>query len=94
MNVQRNTSRAFTRLELTVVLAVVATLLAVLPSLLRSAKDCCLKPQCLHNLKNIALSFQIFATDNGGRFPQQIPAKEDGSQEFTNGHTAFRHFLA
>lgn len=98
--------RAFTRVELLVVLAVFAVLvLPLLPGLAR-AKAKARRISCVSHLKNIGLAYRIFATDCGGFYPFQIstngtvainrPSERDfGTREFAQDPaSAWRHFAA
>jgi prepilin-type processing-associated H-X9-DG protein len=65
-------SNGFTVVELLVLLVVLVLLaLVVLPALLNPIVVSS-KIKCVNNLKNVGLSFRIFATDNEDRFPQEI----------------------
>ena len=62
--------RAFTLVELVLVLAVVALLAGlILPRLLSTPRPA-YRIRCLVNLKQVALSFRVYATDNADRFPR------------------------
>lgn len=62
-------SGAFTLLELLVVIAVIALLLGLLLPALGRSKAEARKAQCLSNLRQLALAFELYATDNEQRFP-------------------------
>jgi len=83
MKTQRTTrgSRAFTLTELLVVIFVVAVLAAVLilPMFARAKHGS--GPNCVNNLKQIGLSFQIWEGDNGGKYPMQVPVTIGGAME-------------
>lgn len=61
--------RAFTVIELLVILAILALILAVLVPAIAKAKAKADRISCVGHLKNIGLANRIFATDNNDLFP-------------------------
>lgn len=61
--------RAFTLVELLVVVAIIAVLAALLLPTLASAKERARRAACMSNLRQIGLAIQSYAYDYGGRIP-------------------------
>jgi prepilin-type N-terminal cleavage/methylation domain-containing protein len=74
-SMKTNSKRAFTFLELIIVIAVSASVFAlfVLPSLARS-KTRSPAAGCLSNLRQLMAAWQMYADENGGRFMFNAPA--------------------
>ncbi len=80
-----------TLIEVLLVLVVIAVLAAMLlPALVGGgpSKD----SKCMSNLKQIDLGFVMFADDNQGQFPMQIPVANGGTMEFIYSEHTFPHF--
>ena len=83
--------RAFTLIELlTIIVGIAVTLLFLLPMLARPTRCSC-RLSCANNLKQIGLSFRLFANDNGDRYPMAVSTNDGGSLEFVQTSHAFRH---
>jgi prepilin-type N-terminal cleavage/methylation domain-containing protein len=60
---------AFTLVELLVVIAIIALLIALLFPIIISARGMAYRTACLSNLRQTAIIFHSFATDNNGNLP-------------------------
>ena len=83
-------SRAFTLIEILIVVAVLLVLgLVVVPSLMQ-ARARAKRINCTGNLKMLGLASKVWAIDHGDRFPQEVPLAEGGAMEAVSaGDLAF-----
>ena len=51
-------------------------------------------PTCTSNLKQVGLSYRLFANDHFDEFPFALSKWHGGTLEFTNSRQVFRHFQA
>jgi len=73
--------RAFTLIEMLCVIAIIGILAALLLPALAQGKEKARRIQCVNNLHEMGVAFNIFAHDHGGQFPMRVPAKEGGALE-------------
>ena len=78
-----NLESAFTLIELLVVIAIIAILAGMLLPALAKAKEKAQKTRDVNNLKQIGLSFRLFADDHQGLFPQNVSTNDKGSMELS-----------
>ena len=87
---QRN--HALTVFEVLVILSVLAILLAVfLPALTyhRGGQ----RINCVNNLKQIGLSFRIWAGDNNDKYPFEVSVTNGGTMELNDGRNTWINFF-
>jgi len=87
-------SRGLTLVELCVVIAVIAIFVLICMSGLSNdrAKARALRIQCVNNLKQTGLAFDVWSSDHGQKFPMEISQTNGGTMEFTVGPNEWRHF--
>ncbi len=86
--------RAFTLIELIVIIAVsVLFLLMFVPAISRQ-KDRSHRIACAGNLKQIGLSFKTFGLDHNDQFPMHVAATNGGSLESLSTGAVIRYFQA
>jgi len=81
MKPKSNSSRAFSWIDLLMIIVVLALLVVVgLPRLAKRYARAS-KISCTNNLKQVALSYHQWALDNGDAFPMQVSVTNGGSRE-------------
>jgi len=88
-----NHADAFTRVELLVVLLVLALLSLVSLGIYKSYLELRKSPVCVNNLKELGVAVKM-NTGNSFRFHMQQSMGNGGTKEFTTGLDTFRHFQA
>jgi prepilin-type N-terminal cleavage/methylation domain-containing protein/prepilin-type processing-associated H-X9-DG protein len=76
---QKRARRAFTLIELLVVVAVVAILFALLLPAIGKAKENARAVQCLNNLRQLQLCWQLYVTDNADHVPPNSSVLTNGA---------------
>jgi prepilin-type N-terminal cleavage/methylation domain-containing protein len=71
--------RGFTLVELLVVIGIIALLIAILLPALSKAREQAKNTQCLSNLRQLAMVYQLYAND----YKDQIPIGYDGGSPWT-----------
>ena len=75
-------SRAFTLVELLVVIGIIALLVSILLPSLNKAREAAQSTQCLSNLRQINMAMLMFAQNNKGHLPQVGTASKTGKESF------------
>ena len=78
----KNRCGAFTLIEMLVVIAIIGILAALLLPTLALGKARAKRIQCISNLRQTGVAFQMFANDHSGRYPMQVSTNDGGSQEY------------
>ncbi|HSY43338.1 MAG TPA: hypothetical protein VK811_05465 [Candidatus Acidoferrum sp.] len=79
---QKNGTRAFTRRDLIVIIAMLALLVAMLIPILAAAKRRDSRLNCISNLKQVNLALRIWEGDNHNQYPMMVPATNGGAMEW------------
>ena len=87
-------NEALTLVEVLIVAGIIATLVivALVSTENRHRRGHSCEIRCYYNLKQIGLSFRLFALDHGDKFPMQLSTNQGGTLEFVSNADAWRHF--
>jgi prepilin-type processing-associated H-X9-DG protein len=86
--------RAFTVLELMVVLLIAIIFVGLLLPALSRPTQRAPRIHCVNNLKQNWIAFRIWSGDNGDKFPMDVSTNMGGTKEFVGGNEVYRHFQA
>ncbi len=88
-----NIKRAFTVLELMVVVFIIMVAAGLLlPALSRPRHQGYIRMQCVNNLKQNGIAFRIWADDNGSVYPMQYRTNDFDGPSFANEKQMFVYF--
>ena len=73
---KRISKRGFTLIEILVVIGIIAVLIGILLPALRRARDAASSTACLNNLRQIGITFHIYANATKGWFPSGGPNRD------------------
>ena len=85
--------RGFTRVELLVIIGVLALLAAMVFSALNAAKAIKQRINCVNNLKQIGLAFRVWEGDNYDKYPMEVYATNQAMMKLVgsgNAHLLWR----
>jgi prepilin-type N-terminal cleavage/methylation domain-containing protein/prepilin-type processing-associated H-X9-DG protein len=85
-------SRAFSLIELLVVVAIVVVVSNLYLVRVNKPDRRATVAGCLNNLKNISVEQQVWLQENDGKFPWEIPVSEGGTKELIGSGNASPHF--
>jgi hypothetical protein len=91
MRSSRGAVQALTKVELLIIVAVLALLVAlILPATRRARING--GPTCYSNFRQVGLALSLFARDNNNRFPPQVAVNNGGSMELIGKGNPALHF--
>ena len=86
-----NRTKAFTRIELVVVIALLAVLIYVfvLPYFARARQGSHIL--CINNMKQIGIAYRIWSNDNGDKFPDEVSQTNGGWKELLDNQNSWAY---
>jgi prepilin-type processing-associated H-X9-DG protein len=85
--------RAFTLVEVLVVVIVLFVLAAMILPMLPDRHHKSPRISCVNNLKQVGLAYRLWEGDNGDKFPMNLSVTNGGTMELANGKNAWINFL-
>jgi len=83
---------ALTRVEVLVIIAILAVLVVILIPSLSAARKKAQEITCNNHLKQIGLAFRIWEGDHTNLYPMSVSTNLGGTLEYGAGGKTFRHF--
>ena len=96
MKIHSSRSRAFTLVELILVVAMLGLLATIFVRAQADTESHIMRDRiaCVSNLKQVGLGFRMWSNDHNDKFPMQTAAAKEGSLEAIDQQEPWRHFLA
>ncbi len=86
--IMRNNQRAFTIVELLVIMGIIALLVSMMVPSVMKGKEQAKQTACINNLKQIGLAFTTFSHEHEHRPPTGVSISDGGVMEYYFGPTA------
>ncbi len=85
-------TNSLTRVEAVVVIAIIGVLAGMLLSGLLQPKKRASRIHCISNVRQVAISFRVWASDHNEKFPMQVPVAKGGSWEWVESGLVAPHY--
>lgn len=85
-------ARAFTLIELIVIISSLVVLVVLVISGMANATFYAKQKRCVSNLKQVGLAFRTWSVDSLDKFAMRIQTNQGGTKEFVETGEVFRHF--
>jgi hypothetical protein len=80
-------------IDLIAIIAAVVIVAGVMLPMLAKSRVRPKQINCINNLKQVGLSFRLWALDNGDKVPAAVSTNEGGAKEFVSAGNTFRQFV-